>query len=180
VNNILDELHCYYTKATFEEDILGNVPRNNRNAHISSLGIPIEYTVNPATQRTDYIYSSLDLLSYSGYHDYQVRKSAWNESFQLWLPIYISEDHFQRALPYIKVPLPPKYPRLTFQKTMVKLCPHFRSSIFVPEMALDVISKLMNTMVVLLCDHGVAASAKVPRVSVRVVTFRRFTVTFGF
>ena len=44
---------------------------------------------------------------------------------------------------------------------MVKLSPEYRSSVFVPEMALNVISKLMNTMVVLLCDHGVAASHKV-------------------
>ena len=88
VNNILDELHCYYTKSTFEEDVLG---------------IPIEYTVNPVTGCTDYIYSSLDLLSYTAFYDYQVRKTAWNESFQLWMPIYITEEHFQRALPHIKV-----------------------------------------------------------------------------
>ena len=88
VNNILDEFHCYYTKATFEEDILG---------------IPIEFTVNPATQKVDYIYSSLDILSYTGFHEYQIRKTAWNEKFDLWLPLYITEDHFQRAFPHIKV-----------------------------------------------------------------------------
>jgi stress response protein SCP2 len=41
---------------------------------------------------------------------------------------------------------------------MVRLCPHWASSDFAPTMVLEVLPKLMNTMVVLLCDKGLEAS----------------------
>lgn len=40
VDHILDELVCFHTKLTFEEDVLG---------------VLLKYTVNPATQKVDYV-----------------------------------------------------------------------------------------------------------------------------
>ena len=88
VDHIVDELVCYHTKHTFEEDVLG---------------IPINFSVNPKTEKVDYVSSSLDILSLTAFNKHQVRISPYKQPFTHFLPLYISEDHFQRALPDIKV-----------------------------------------------------------------------------
>ncbi len=87
VNRIAQEMVCFHTKNDFEEDVLG---------------IPIEFTVNPRTERIDYIYSSMDLLSSEAFFEHKVRKTVWKEEFTNWLPLYINQDHFERAIPYIE------------------------------------------------------------------------------
>lgn len=132
VNTLVEKLRCFHTKQTIFEDVIG---------------IPIKYTVNPKSEKVDYIYSSMDLMSSTAYFKDKIRTNVWGENFQLWLPLYFTESHFQKALPFIK-------------KTIVRLCPDFGSEIFKPDMVLDVLPKLMNTFVVLLSDEGVAASRK--------------------
>ena len=66
------------------------------------LGWGLQYTVNPRTSEVDYISSEMDVLSYTAYKRSGVRKSMWNESFQLFLLIYISRSHFKRALKIYK------------------------------------------------------------------------------
>lgn len=123
---------CYYTKATADEDVLG---------------VPITYTVNPRTNEIDYMHSSMELLSRSAYNDSRVRRTAWNESFDAWLPMYINEAHFQRALPHIR-------------SSIMALCSYTRDSyVWDPEAVLDVLPRLMNTMVVLISDNGIARSS---------------------
>lgn len=47
VDHIMDELVCFHTKHTFEEDVLG---------------IPINFTVNPKTEKVDYVSHSSSLI----------------------------------------------------------------------------------------------------------------------
>ncbi|PRP87038.1 hypothetical protein PROFUN_04774 [Planoprotostelium fungivorum] len=117
-----------YSKVNFLEDVLS---------------LPIIFTVNPRTQQIDYVYSSMDILSRQAFYEDKVRKTVWKEKFTHFLPIYIDEDHFRRALPIIK-------------KTMSDMC----GGGFDPSMVLYILPKLMNTTIVLLMDKGVYASQK--------------------
>lgn len=132
LNKIVDKNRCSVTRASFMEDILG---------------IPIVYTINPKTNRVDYIHSSMDLLSRKAVKEQKVRTDVWGQAFELWLPLFFTDSHFQKALPDIK-------------KTMVALCPDWKSSHFHPEMVLDVLTKLFNTFTVLVSDEGLASSKK--------------------
>lgn len=51
----------------------------------------------------DHIYASPgDILSLSAYRDHGIRRTVWGEPFTHFLPFYINEDHFRRALPHIR------------------------------------------------------------------------------
>ncbi|KAF3911424.1 hypothetical protein ABW20_dc0103970 [Dactylellina cionopaga] len=128
------EMKCFASKVTMDEDVLG---------------IPIDWTMNPRTKQVDYIYivDSSDFLSRASFHDDKVRKTTWNKEFKAWCPMYLTEEHFQRALPDIK-------------EFMVEMCPEYGSRLFTPRMVLDVIPKMMNTLVVLLMDNGEKISSK--------------------
>jgi ubiquitin-protein ligase/stress response protein SCP2 len=132
VNHIVDELVCFHTRTSFEEDILG---------------VPISFTVNPVTRQVDYISSTMDTLSYTAFKELNVRRTPYKETFSHWLPLYITEEHFQRALPHIK-------------RMLVQLSPEYSSSTFDPRMALSALSKLMNTMIVLVMNNGIHSSEK--------------------
>ncbi|KAL2631450.1 hypothetical protein R1flu_016136 [Riccia fluitans] len=131
-SNILGSLRCFHTKCTHEEDVLG---------------FPISFTVNPRTKDVEYIAVHLDIISETAYRE-GVRTTADNEKFSFMLPLYITEEHFNRALPMIK-------------STAAELCPLLKEGYhknFVPDMVLDFMPKALNTMVVLLCDKGIQAS----------------------
>ncbi|KAJ3029496.1 UNVERIFIED_CONTAM: hypothetical protein HDU68_011987 [Siphonaria sp. JEL0065] len=123
---VVEDLRCFHRKISFKEDVLG---------------VPIEFTVNPVKKTIDYMHSTMDLLSHSAFREDQVRKTVWSESFSEWLPLYISYDHFLKGLPLLK-------------KSFVRLTPHIKSRGFDPVMVLEVLPKLMNTQIVLLCDQG--------------------------
>lgn len=75
---------------------------------------------------------------------------ASQEKFEALLPLYITADHFNRALPLLKSLLrqlaPEHVPRGGG-------CPP-------PETWLEVLSKILNTQVVLLADNGITASQR--------------------
>lgn len=125
VNHVEADLLCFHTKASFQEAVLG---------------IPLDFSVNPRTQRIDYISSTMDLIS-SEAIDGGMRLTQWNEAFKAWIPVFLTPDHFQRAKP-------------RFERSLVKLSPHWVTSRFHPFMVLEVIPKMMNTIVVLLSDKG--------------------------
>ncbi|KAJ3119801.1 hypothetical protein HK100_000152 [Physocladia obscura] len=126
MNGVVQDLKCFHRKTSFREDVLG---------------IPIEFTINPVRKTVDYIHSTMDLLSYSAFRQDSVRKTVWSEKFTEWMPLYLSYDHFQRSL-------------LLLKKSLSRLSPNIRSNGFDPIMVLEVLPKLMNTQIVLLCDNG--------------------------
>ena len=140
---LLHSATCPPTKAA-----LGS--RDEKRDRPEVFGLPLSFTINPRTHEVDYIYSSMDLISHSAYATDGVRRTVWNEKFTHFLPLYLDADHFDAALPLLK-------------RTLLAICgnaPSWRHArgTFVPEMALDVLPKLLCTMVVLLSDRGVAAS----------------------
>ena len=72
-----------------------------------------------------------------------VRRNVHGEQFQLLLPLYINEEHFERALP----------------KTRGVLCrlAGVHASEFKPLVAVGVLCRMLNTLVVLIADKGMAA-----------------------
>lgn len=143
LSNNAEQLRCFHSKVA-----LGAFDVRRGGQHI--FGIPITFTVNPRTHEVDYIYSTLDTLSFSAFKDDSVRTSVWGEAFTHFLPLYLTRDHFCAARPIL-------------HKTIASLCAggpkwRFARGRFVPEMVLDVLPKLLCTLVVLLVDKGVAAS----------------------
>ncbi|KAJ6260262.1 Ubiquitin-conjugating enzyme [Drechslerella dactyloides] len=128
------EMRCFASKVTMDEDVLG---------------LPVDFTVNPKTKQVDYIYlvDSSDLLSRTAFMADGVRRTTWNREFSAWCPMFLSDEHFRRALPDI-------------QEFMVKMSPELGTRIFSPRMVLSVIPKMMNTLVVLLMDEGEKVSTK--------------------
>eukprot|EP00954_Amorphochlora_amoebiformis_P009499 738617-Amorphochlora_amoeboformis.AAC.1 len=132
VNQVIDRLRCFHTKLHLFEDVLG---------------IPLQVSVNPKFRSIDYIHSSMDFLSSKAFRTLKIRTDAFGEAFTHWLPLFLTDDHFDRALPAIRT-------------SIVSLCGHWRIATFDPLMVLDVLPKLMTTFVVLLSDKGVSACAK--------------------
>jgi len=118
-----EELKCFYTKATINNDILG---------------IPITFTTNPRTNKIDYIFSTMELVSYGATKNPNANKTMWGEKFKAWIPVFFCEEHFQKSLPILRSSLY-KIAREDFLLS-----------------ALEIFSKLMNTMVVLLVDNGIS------------------------
>jgi len=121
-----EELICFHTKRTFEEDILGfgvNVSRDGRR-----------------------ITTSMDVISRTAYFEDGVRHSVMGEPFEHWLPLYINDEHAQRAMPY-------------FENALSVLC-YGRRGEFKPSCALEVLPKLMNTVIVAMMSKEIYASDK--------------------
>merc|ERR1719235_2907663 len=89
MNQVVADLRCFHSKTAFDDE--GVV-----------LGMPVFFTVNPKTRRTDYIQSHMELLSYDSFKLDGVRHTVWREEFTHWLPVYICEEHWRRALPLLK------------------------------------------------------------------------------
>lgn len=138
-----DRLMCFHTKAE-----LGMIDARRRRPEV--FGIPITFTVNPRTHEVDYIYSSLDTLSFSAYADDGVRRTVWGEKFTHFLPLFLTHEHYEAAKPALRTSI----------KALVEGSPRWKHARgqYRPEMALDVLPKLLSTMVVLLVDKGVSAS----------------------
>ena len=127
-----DDLKCYYTKASWREDVLG---------------FPITFTQDPESKEVDYVHTEVEFLSRTAYKKEKCRTTVWNHKFKTWCPAYISEEHFRRGFRDI-------------MDFMIELSPQYNSSTFMPRMALEVLGKAMNTCATLLMDGGVAASSK--------------------
>ncbi|KAL3944056.1 MAG: hypothetical protein SGBAC_001884 [Bacillariaceae sp.] len=126
-------MRCFHNRNTCVEDVVG---------------VGLDFTVNPKKKTVDYIGLSQDLLSQTAFDQDRIRKDVFDDmKFKLFLPLYFTREHFQRALPRI-------------QRTIVKLCPERKTTKFSSSMILDVFPKIVNTFVVLLSDQGVSASQK--------------------
>ncbi|KAJ4457654.1 putative Ubiquitinconjugating enzyme subfamily protein [Paratrimastix pyriformis] len=125
ITRLRQQLTCYYSRRTFEEDCLGVglcINRNIRTGRILSVTSP------------------LDLVSLRSYMRHGVRRSAYNEAFSHWIPIYISPEHAQKAIPMAR-------------NAISTICKG-HSKKFEPLDALEVLASLMRSMVVeMLLDH---------------------------
>lgn len=146
-----DELRCFFSKQSFTEDVLG---------------IPLQYTVNPRTENIDYICSTMDLVSHSVLSSNLCKKSVWGEKITAWLPLYFTQDHFARALPLLEqslltlAPMVGRTPALPVGSSYVanRKPLHRQLNIsatkITPDLILEIVPRLMSTMVVLLADKG--------------------------
>lgn len=135
LSKILDRLRCFSTKKTFFEDVLG---------------AGVSFSVNPKTRTVDYVDLSQDLISKTAFDKNKIRSDVFGNTFELFLPLYFTEHHFQRALPTICKSIS----RLMVGKGGNKGRCSFEN------MVLDVMPKIVNTIAVLLSDQGKSASYK--------------------
>ena len=77
------EALCFHTKASLDEDILG-------------LGFSVEHHARSSDIKG--INAQLDLLSQSAY-DSGVRRGVWQERFDRWIPLWLCDEHGERAWP---------------------------------------------------------------------------------
>ena len=136
-----EELTCFFTKATMEDEVLG---------------IPIDYTINPKTRKIDYVYSTMELVSHRAWHSQNLSKTVWGETIKGWLPVYLCEEHFDRGAQLLpsclrRIVNDPSSQQDRFGRTRQQSAP----SPSLVEMILEIFPKLMNTMVVLLVDNGI-------------------------
>jgi len=128
---IKSELICYHNRTSFTEDVLG-------------IGLCVKR--HHRSSKIDSISSPLELLSYKAFQN-GVRCSILNDvEFQYWMPIYINPEHFARAEPLI-------------YESISMICTN-KPDQFSPEMAIEVLTKLMNTMVVEIMKGFIHASIK--------------------
>ena len=166
-NRLTDDLQCFHTLQTSSDS--GVI-----------LGIPIDYTINPKTGQLDYVTSTFDIISFSAYSTYGIRRTLWGEKFLSFIPLYIDEEHFMRSInrlltvgANLMTPKPvdiqsKKYfdskmssrrnASDNWRKPVVPELEDLWTPQSPPEMAMALLVKLMNTQVVLLCDNGIEAS----------------------
>jgi Ran GTPase-activating protein (RanGAP) involved in mRNA processing and transport/uncharacterized tellurite resistance protein B-like protein len=116
---IKDELICFYTRQTFEEDCLG---------------YGISYAKNLRTGELKAIKSLLSFLSLRAFINHNLRLSANNEKFTHFMPIFINPNHGKKAMHLAK-------------RSMSIICTGNHKN-FQPDMALQILPKLMSSMVV--------------------------------
>ncbi|GAB4817332.1 hypothetical protein N2152v2_004378 [Parachlorella kessleri] len=137
-NCVLPELRCFFSKATWCDEVLG---------------LPLTFTTNPKTRRVDYLAATCnDLVALAAFQAGLVTKDLEGNAFKAVLPLYITQDHFERAVPYL--------PGLLRQ-----LAPHravgLKPSAEVPADAwLEVLPSALNTCAVLMCDRGLEVSER--------------------
>ncbi|KAG2386364.1 hypothetical protein C9374_002810 [Naegleria lovaniensis] len=119
------ELVCFYSKLSFHEDTLG-----------------IGLNIRPIKNGKYDLSTSLDIIGWKSFHQDGVRTGVWNNEFNFWLPLYINKYHANIQLFKDSV--------LTIQKQ----CPGFLNDKAAltgdnfPFLAMDVLCKLMNAMIV--------------------------------
>ena len=79
------EVICFHSKLSFQEDVLG-------------VGCSVEF--HGRSQDIKSVHPQLDLLSKSSFEN-GVRRGVWGEKFDRWLPLWICDQHGQRAWPHI-------------------------------------------------------------------------------
>lgn len=129
------ELVCFHTKQNMGEDVLG-------------IGLRLEFGIG--SRKLQSVLSPLDIISRSAFFDDNIRLSVWKEKFQFFLPLYISSLHAKRAIPLFGQCLNDIYKDVKVEgahKNHVVL-------------ALDLLTKLMSSMVVEIMKGHTHASIK--------------------
>eukprot|EP01080_Neovahlkampfia_damariscottae_P005218 gene5218-8830_t len=126
-----NELVCFYTRQSFEEDCLG---------------VGISYSKNLRTGEIKSIQSSLDIISLRAFMNHKLRQSSFNTRFSHWIPIYINDEHGKKAM-YLA------------ERSISIICTGNHSN-FKPSMVLEIFPKIMSTMVVEVTSGKTYASLK--------------------
>jgi hypothetical protein len=85
---IKNELRCFHTKLSFEDDVLG---------------IPLNVVYGAGTNRwISDISTTFDIISQQAFHEEGIRKACWKQPFKFWMPIYINEKHASNARRYFE------------------------------------------------------------------------------
>lgn len=112
--------------------------------HEDILGFGIKINYHPYIHdKIDTIVSPLEILSISAFKEDKVRKSVWRDTFEYWMPLYIHPTHGEIALPFIEETV-----KIIFKKN------------FKPELAVLLLSKLMNSQIVETMKGKIHASIK--------------------
>jgi len=127
------ETRCYFTKQASAEAILG-------------VGLTAQWHSDGNLRRVDVV---LDVLSAEAF-DAGVRRGAYGEEFDDFLPLALEPRHFQRARPRIEA-------AIALVATQGQ-----RGAAFAPWMALTVLPAAMNAFVVSLMQQGEKAG-RIPR-----------------
>lgn len=122
------QLCCFYTKSRPSEDVLG-------------FGVSADYHRDGNLKDLS---TELDVISETAFSKFSLRRGAWGEDFQYFLPLVLDGSHMQRALP-------------TLEQSLVSLATHDKRIAgeipeFQPWMALAVLPQLMNSFAVSLMN----------------------------
>jgi ubiquitin-protein ligase len=149
--NIKRELICFYTKESFENQTLGygiNIKYFKKGYQIQSINV------------------ILDLVSKEAYEN-NCNHSVWNEEFIFWLPIKINNKHVNSSRKIIEQVIADIY----FARKELKYYVHdawedntipskYENNEFKPKYFLDIICKILSSMVVDMMKDNVYASVK--------------------
>ena len=141
--NVAGDLHCFFTRAGFQE---------------ATLGMPLRFTVNPRLRAVDQIEASPDLVSLEAFHIGLVTKDLDHQAAQAVLPMYITAEHFER----VKA-------GKSLQQALQKLMPG--SGSLSPAAWVETMPKLLNTAVLLLMDKVGALHRGQPGHAIACVTY---------
>ena len=146
--NIKRELICFYTKESFENQTLGygiNIRYFKKGYQIQSINV------------------ILDLVSKEAYEN-NCNHSVWNEEFRFWLPIKINNKHVISSRKIIEQVIADIY----FARKEITFYPNnekyenskYENNEFKPKYFLDIICKILSSMVVDMMKDNVYASVK--------------------
>jgi ubiquitin-protein ligase len=137
------EFICFYTKQSFENTILG-------------YGINVLFHRGSDTIKS--IKPVLDLLSIDAYNENNIRISVWNEEFRFWLPININSKHVNNAKNIIETNISniyfSRYNDIEYKNKILK------ENNFKPKFLLDILCKLMSSMIVDMFKEDIFISTK--------------------
>jgi len=109
-----------------------------------ALGFGVNVTYNGKVPQ--YVSTKLDLISYFAVFKEGIDVSMWKEQFKFWMPVYINKRHGQAMLDN------PKF----FAASVERI--YNRN--FTPKLGLDLLTKLMNSMIVTVMQGVVHASLR--------------------
>lgn len=119
------ELHCFFSKVSFGEDVLGF------GLHVVHGG----YQRGCGGRHIKSVSTELELLSRGAFEIANVRTSVWKRPFEHWLPVLLNADHSSRALPLAK-------------RRLMAIAGRPSTEAWDPLVALTVLPRLLNQMTV--------------------------------
>ena len=138
------EFICFYTKETFEDTILG-------------YGINVNFYKGNDTIKN--ITPVLDLLSFESFNKNEIRHSVWNDEFRFWLPININLCHVTKSRKIIEQNIADIY--FSRYNPDIKYKNYFLiKNNFKPKFLLDIICKLMSSMIINMLKDDIFISNK--------------------